>query len=150
MIDSACLRAVMLAWPTLIRTAELERLLWRRPAIGWWWHSPPRITVPEAGLCVHWQHLYRRHLHHQPVTADGRMRYLNINFFSKVCAYKDILWKRGYFWETYCNIASIIILFCICVTYKACSKKDRTFAIKTLLFTLQHFKLCLLQSTSLY
>ena len=28
--------------------------------------------------------------------------------------------------------------------YKACSKKDRTFAIKTLLLISQHFKHCLL------
>jgi hypothetical protein len=34
--------------------------------------------------------------------------------------------------------------------YKACSKKDRTFAIKNLLLTLQHFKYCPLQSNLLY
>jgi hypothetical protein len=38
---------------------------------------------------------------------------------------------------------------CLCplFTYKACSKKDRTFAIKTLLLILQHFKHCPLQSS---
>ena len=35
------------------------------------------------------------------------------------------------------------------VTYKACSKKDQTFAIKTLLLILQHFKHCPLQSSPL-
>ena len=35
-------------------------------------------------------------------------------------------------------------------TYKACSKKDRTFAIKTLSLILQHFKHCPLQSSPLY
>jgi hypothetical protein len=34
--------------------------------------------------------------------------------------------------------------------YKACSKKDRTFAIKILLLILQHFKRCPLQSSPLY
>ena len=34
--------------------------------------------------------------------------------------------------------------------YKMCSKKDRTFAIKTLLLILQHFKHCSLQSSPLY
>jgi hypothetical protein len=34
--------------------------------------------------------------------------------------------------------------------YKACSKKDRTFAIKTLLLILHHFKHCPLQSSPLY
>jgi hypothetical protein len=34
--------------------------------------------------------------------------------------------------------------------YKACSKKYRTFAIKTLLLILQHFKHCPLQSSPLY
>jgi len=34
--------------------------------------------------------------------------------------------------------------------YKACSEKDRTFAIKTLLLILQHFKHCPLQSNPLY
>jgi len=32
-------------------------------------------------------------------------------------------------------------------TYKACSKKDRTFVIKTSLLILQHFKHCPLQSS---
>jgi hypothetical protein len=36
------------------------------------------------------------------------------------------------------------------MTYKACSKKDRTFAIKTLLLILQHFKHRPLQSSPLY
>jgi hypothetical protein len=35
-------------------------------------------------------------------------------------------------------------------TYKACSKKDRTFAIKILLLILRHFKHCPLQSGPLY
>jgi hypothetical protein len=34
--------------------------------------------------------------------------------------------------------------------HKACSKKDRTFAIKALLLNLQHFKHCPLQSSPLY
>jgi hypothetical protein len=34
--------------------------------------------------------------------------------------------------------------------YKACSKKDRTFAIRTLLLILQHFKRCPLQSSPVY
>ena len=34
--------------------------------------------------------------------------------------------------------------------YKVCSKKDRTFAIKTLLLILQHFKHCPPQSSPLY
>jgi hypothetical protein len=34
--------------------------------------------------------------------------------------------------------------------YKACSKKDRTFAMKTSLLILQHFKHCPLQSSPLY
>ena len=34
--------------------------------------------------------------------------------------------------------------------YKACSKKDRTFAIKTVFFILQHFKHCSFQSSPLY
>jgi hypothetical protein len=34
--------------------------------------------------------------------------------------------------------------------YEACSKKDRTFALKTLLLILQHFKHCLPQSSPLY
>ena len=34
--------------------------------------------------------------------------------------------------------------------YKACSKKDRTFAIKTLLLILQHFNHCPLQIIPLY
>jgi hypothetical protein len=34
--------------------------------------------------------------------------------------------------------------------YNTCSKKDRTFAIKTLLLILQHFKHCPLQSSPLY
>jgi hypothetical protein len=41
------------------------------------------------------------------------------------------------------------ILF-IHVIYKACSKKDRTYAIKTLLLILQHSKHCPLQSSPLY
>jgi hypothetical protein len=36
------------------------------------------------------------------------------------------------------------------IAYKACSKKDRTFAIKALLLSLQHLKRCLLQSGPLY
>jgi len=43
---------------------------------------------------------------------------------------------------------------CSCVSlpqvYKACSKKYRTFDIKTLLLILQHFKHCPLQSSALY
>ena len=35
-------------------------------------------------------------------------------------------------------------------TYEVCSKKDRTFAIKTLLLILQHFKHCPPQSSPLY
>jgi hypothetical protein len=42
-----------------------------------------------------------------------------------------------------------VIFYCF-ITYKACSKKDRTFAIKTLLLILQHFKHCRLQSSPLY
>ena len=34
--------------------------------------------------------------------------------------------------------------------YKVCSKKDRTFAIKTLLLILQHFKHCPSQSSPIY
>jgi hypothetical protein len=34
-----------------------------------------------------------------------------------------------------------------CFEYKMCSKKDRTFVIKTLLLILQHFKHCPLQSS---
>ena len=36
------------------------------------------------------------------------------------------------------------------VAYEVCSKKDRTFAIKTLLLILQHFKHCPPQSSPLY
>ena len=35
-------------------------------------------------------------------------------------------------------------------SYKVCSKKDRTFATKTLLLILQHFKHCPLQSSPVY
>jgi len=42
-----------------------------------------------------------------------------------------------------------IIFYCF-ITYKACSKKDRTFAIKTLLLILQHFKHRFVQSSPLY
>ena len=35
-------------------------------------------------------------------------------------------------------------------TYKVCSKRDRTFAVKTLLLILQHFKHCPLQTSPLY
>ena len=38
-------------------------------------------------------------------------------------------------------------IFC---TYEVCSKKDRTFALKTLLLILQHFKHYLSQSSPLY
>jgi len=38
----------------------------------------------------------------------------------------------------------------VCVQYEVCSKKDRTFAIKTLLLILQHFKHCPPQSSPLY
>jgi hypothetical protein len=47
------------------------------------------------------------------------------------------------------------VVLCITVwqschtVYEACSKKDRTFAIKTLLLILQHFKHCPLQSSPL-
>ena len=37
-----------------------------------------------------------------------------------------------------------------CCMYEVCSKKDRTFAIKTLLLILQHFKHCPPQSSPLY
>ena len=36
------------------------------------------------------------------------------------------------------------------IAYKACSKKDRTFATNTLLLILQHFKHCPLQRSALY
>jgi len=47
------------------------------------------------------------------------------------------------------NTRDNIVLFIILGTYKACSKKDQTFAPKTLLLILQHFKHCPLQSIPL-
>jgi hypothetical protein len=41
-------------------------------------------------------------------------------------------------------------IFCPEHVYKACSKKDRTFAIMTLLLILQHFKHCPFQISPLY
>ena len=48
-----------------------------------------------------------------------------------------------------CMYICMYIWIYVC-TYEICSKKDRTFAIKTLLLILQHFKHCPPQSSSLY
>ena len=79
MTDLACHRAVMPACPTRMSTAEHRIFLWNRPTITWRWHLMPRIPVKEARSCVQWQQLCRRHLHRQPVTADGKRRYWYIN-----------------------------------------------------------------------
>jgi len=44
--------------------------------------------------------------------------------------------------------AAMLSVGIIISIYKACSKKDRTFVIKTLLLILQHFKHCALQSSA--
>jgi hypothetical protein len=139
MTDLACLWAVMPACPTHMATAERGRLLCNRRTIAWLWHSPSRISVTEGRSCVLWQQLYRRHLHRQPVTADGRKRYWNINLVPKFRMHAEILWKKVYFWEIYCSVASMnfIILFlrnilqyctCILYTYRSLTQIEPTIA----------------------
>ena len=57
-------------------------------------------------------------------------------------------------WPLFVVATSAEALCCCCFSfsskYKVCSKKDETFAIKTLLLILQHFKHCPLQSSPLY
>jgi hypothetical protein len=45
------------------------------------------------------------------------------------------------------HVVSKFLIYIYIYVNKACSKKDRTFAIKTLLFILQHFKPCPLRSS---
>jgi hypothetical protein len=54
--------------------------------------------------------------------------------------------KRAQWYITYVSLDGVVHPR----IYKSCSKKDRTFAIKTLLLILQHFKHCPLQSSLLY
>ena len=78
--------------------------------------------------------------------------HMGISSFSWTSTYKNI-WKReGKKGNAECCswIYTSQILPLDLMQYMPCSKKDRTFAIKTLLLILHHFKHCPLQSSPLY
>ena len=74
-----------------------------------------------------------------------------VNLPYTLCIY-DFFHIPLFLWRTYGSVECMYVCKYVCMyvcthvcIYKACSKNDRTFAIKTLLAVLQHFKHCPLQ-----
>jgi hypothetical protein len=97
----------------------------------------------------------------QPVTQEERLNEIHCSVWRvRMVTHTHIRWAVGGY-----EVAHSILSADLCMVtniqwrtvttawsdlYKACSKKDRTSAMKTLLLTLHHFKQCPLQSSPLY